>query len=331
MKKTRGNYKKSRNPHANKRKYYTKEDTFISRIASILEMPKGEIKNLFSQRAITAIRLNSLKGNPEETLKALEEREYELEPIPWAKDVYFVLNKDKAEVSQTEEYQDGKFYIQNPSSILASIVLDPQERDTILDMCAAPGSKTTHIAQLTNNKAKILANDTDLQRVGSLRNVLRQFGAKSAKPTLSDGSEFGKKYPNYFDKILLDAPCSGEGMIYFPSQNPLRFWSIKKVKRMAYTQKELIESAFRSLKPGGTMVYSTCTLEPEENEAVVTHLLDSFTNAKLLDIDVEVEGGLPGIEYWSGHQYHRDIKKTLRILPSKEMMGFYIAKIYKSA
>jgi 16S rRNA (cytosine1407-C5)-methyltransferase len=325
---TRHNYKKPRKRPVEKRKFYTKENIFISRLASILKMPKWKIKPLFSQRAITTIRLNSLKGDPKKTKKLLEKRGYELEPVKWAKDVYFVLNKDKKEVSKIREYEDGLFYIQNLSSILAALVLEPEQNDKVLDMCAAPGSKTTHIAQLTNNKAEIVANDSEVQRLGSLQNVLYQFGARSAKTALNDGEVFGSKYPNMFDKILLDAPCSGEGMIYFPGEKPLRFWSIKKIKASAYTQRKLIESAFKSLKPGGTLVYSTCTLEPEENEGVVTHLLNSFTNAKLEDINIDVNAE-QGIQRWSGNSYHRDIDKTIRILPSPEMMGFYIAKIKK--
>ncbi len=330
MKRTRNNYKKPRNPvHTKKEHYYTKDDIFFSRIASILRIPKNKVKDIFSQRSITTIRLNSLKEKPERTKRALEAKGYELEAIPWAKDVYFVLNRDKAEVSQTKNYQNGDFYIQNLSSILATVVLDPKQGKTILDMCAAPGSKTTHIAQMIDNKGVVLANDTEIQRLNSLKNVIAQFGAKCAKPTLSDGADFGKKYPNYFDQILLDAPCSGEGMIYFPGQKPLRFWNIKKIKKCSYIQRDLIESAFKALKPGGTMVYSTCTLEPEENEGIVSYLLDNYTNAKLLDIDIEVKA-MKGIPKWSGNVYHRDIEKTMRILPSKEMMGFYIAKIYKS-
>lgn len=330
-KRTRNNYKRSRNPsHESKDKYYTKNDIFISRMASILQVPKGKVRSMFSQRTITTIRLNSLKGDMQRTKRILEKKGLELKSIPWVDDVYFVLNRDKKEVARMDEYEEGKFYIQNLSSILASVVLDPQEGEKILDMCAAPGSKTTHIAQMTENNSEIIANDSEVQRLGSLHNVLHQFGAKSAKTSLNDGGDLGKKFPNMFDRVLLDAPCSGEGMIYFPGEKPLRFWSIKKVKRSAYIQRALIESAFRTLKPGGTLVYSTCTLEPEENEGVVTHLLDSFTNASLEEIDVDVYAK-KGVQRWSGHAYHRDIEKTMRILPSREMMGFYIAKIKKTA
>ncbi len=338
--KLRTNFKKRRTPsfgQPKEEKYFTKEDIFISRMASILRISKREILPLFSQRTRTTIRLNSISQRPSLTLKKLESYGHELEEIKWAPNTYFVNNKDKSEISQTQEYRDGAFYIQNLSSILDTLILDPKEGEKILDMCAAPGSKTTHIADLVNNNANILANEVDLSRSNSLRNVVEQFGAKSVKVTLSDGREFGKKYPDYFDKILLDAPCSGEGMIYMKGMKPLRFWSIKKVKSMSTVQGELIESAFRTLKTGGTLVYSTCTLEPEENEGIVTELLDRHKNAKVVDIDIVNTDGfkdfkkfvLPGITHWSGKTYDPSVKKSIRIIPSPEMMGFYVAKIVK--
>jgi 16S rRNA (cytosine1407-C5)-methyltransferase len=325
---------RSRKPQTTKKVFFTKENLFISRIASILMVPKPRVVGIFSSRAITTIRLNPLKGNVEETKKALEAKNYQMQAIPWAANTYFVLNHDKSEVSQTVEYQDGKFYIQNLSSILDALVLDPQEGENVLDMCAAPGSKTTHIAALMNNKGKILANDIDMSRVSSLKNVLYQFGAKNAKATYSDATEFGKKYPEYFDRVLLDAPCSGEGMIYMNSMKPLRFWGLDKIKRCSFLQKDLIISAFRTLKTGGTLVYSTCTLEPEENEGVVTFLLEHFPNATIEDINIDLAGEKgftsKGITKWSGNTYDPTVKKTLRVIPNSKMMGFYIAKIKKN-
>lgn len=340
-KRKRSSYKNKREAFTNRPvrdKFFTKEDVFVSRLASILMLPKGKIPWIFSQRPITTIRLNSLMGDIEETKKELKRKGYVLEEIPWAKDTYFVPNKNKDEASQTEEYHDGKYYIQNLSSILATLVLDPKEGENILDMCAAPGSKTTHIADLTYNKANIIANDIDVSRSSDLQNVLEQFGAK-AKVTLSDAKEFGKNYPVYFDKVLLDAPCSGEGLIYFKGPKPLRYWSMDKVKRSVFVQKDLITSAFKTLKHGKYMVYSTCTLEPEENEGTLTYLLNTFPNAKIEKIDLvdeilkaspELNTYIkPGIKKWSGNLYNPQVKNAIRIIPNKMMMGFFIAKISK--
>lgn len=339
-KRKRSSYKNKRQAFTNrpvKDKFYTKEDVFISRLASILMVPKGKVPWIFSQRPITTIRLNPLKADTKETKDSLIRKGYILKEITWAKDTYFVENKDKSAVAQSEEYNDGKYYIQNLSSILTTIILDPQKNETILDMCAAPGSKTTHIAALTNNKATIVANDSSLERMTDLQNVVKQFGAE-VKVTLSDAKDFGKQYPIYFDKVLLDAPCSGEGLIYFRGPKPLRFWSMDKVKRSVMTQKDLITSAFKSLKHGKYMIYSTCTLEPDENEGVLTYLLNNFPNARIEKIDIDKiikdEPALkeyikPGIVKWSGNIYNMGVKNAIRVIPNKMMMGFFIAKISK--
>jgi len=336
MKNKRSNYKKPRrskysyNKPKEEREFYTKENIFVSRMASILLLPKSKIVPLFSQRTKTTIRFNPLREDVGKTRDSLIRSGYDLEQIPWEENTYFVLNKDKNEVSQSRKYDEGKFYIQNLSSILATVLLEPKEGEKILDMCAAPGSKTTHIAALTNNRAEIIANDSEISRVNSLNRVVDQFGVKNCKVTLSDGEDFGKKYPVSFDKVLLDAPCSGEGMIYMRGPKPLRFWGIQKINRYSQIQKRLIESAFLTLKHSGVMIYSTCTLEPEENEGVVTYLLEKYPNARIEEINLHQRiKHEKGITKWSGNKYHSDVKKTIRIIPSSEMMGFYIAEIFK--
>ncbi len=338
VKKThRKNFKKTRGQTFD-RKFYSKEDIFLSRMASIMKLSLGETKHIFYQRARTTIRLNPLMGSVKKTLRILTETKgWELQEIKGFKNVYFVNNKDKKEVSQTDEYRDGKFYIQDLASILAVYVLDPKEGETILDMCAAPGSKTTLISALTNNNVKIVANDLDIPRIGKLNNVIHQFGAKGIKVTNIDGKIFGKMYPDHFDKVLLDAPCSGEGRIYLAGPKPLRLWSIKRVNVLVNVQKDLLDSAFRTLKKGGTLIYSTCTLEPDENENVVTDLLSKYDNAKIEDIEFVnyleplINDNLKtGITKWSGNIYHPDLVKSLRTIPAPEMMGFFIVKITKT-
>jgi 16S rRNA (cytosine1407-C5)-methyltransferase len=333
----RKNYKKPRNK-SQQRKYYTKEDIFLSRMASILQISKGEVKHLFFQRARTTIRLNNLKGQPKEIYKLLTKTKgWKLQEIKNVKDTYFVNNRDKSEIADIDEYKDGKFYIQNLSSILSIHILNPQPKESILDLAAAPGSKTTLISSLTNNQAKITANDIDVQRISKLNNVLYQFGAKNVEVINKDGALLGKIYPNHYDKVLLDAPCSGEGRIYFGGKKSLRFWSIKMVNAMVKKQRDLIDSAFRGLKVDGTLIYSTCTLEPDENEGVVTYLLNRYDNARMESIDFvdKLEPLLKdkitdGITKWSGNTYHQEVAKSVRIIPSPEMMGFYIAKITKT-
>lgn len=331
MKKKRSNYKQPRGERKKgKRKYYTKEDIFISRMASILLKPKSRIKSLFSQKSVTTIRLNPLRENPEKIKKSLIQKGYELEKISWAKNTYLVLNKSKHKVSESYEYEEGKIYIQNLSTILQSILLEPKEGERILDMSAGSGDHTTHLAALTDDKAEIIASESEIPAVSSLNNTLNRLGINNCNVVLNDGVDFGKDYPITFDKVLLNAPSSEEGKIYFKDTQVLRAWNIQKTKKYSYIQKDLIEEAFLTLKHGSFMIYSTFTLEPEENEGAVTHLLEKYPNARLeeMKIDKRIEHS-KGITKWSGNTYHQSVKKSIRILPSERMFGCYIAKIFK--
>jgi len=330
IKNKKKNFKKTK-------KYYYKTDIFISRMASILKIPHKKTKELFYQRIVSVIRLNDLLDDPQKIFKVLEEKNLDLKEVPWSKHTYIVKNKDKSELSKMQEYAKSLFYIQNLSSQLPPIILNPSPEDTILDMCAAPGSKTTQLASLMNNKGLIIANDDNYKRVHKMSKVLEKFGVKNTQINFAGGEELDAQFENYFDKVLLDAPCSGEGMIYLGAPKPLRFWSIKRTKEMSKIQKELIKSAFRCLKPGGEMVYATCTLSPNENESVVTHLMHEFKQAQLEEIELIKQDSFKeykpfvkrGLKEWNEEFFHPDIDKTMRIIPGKTMMGFYIALIKK--
>ncbi len=320
-----------------KERFFTKQDIFASRMASILMVPTKSIIPMFSQRILSIIRLNNLADEPSKILHLLRSKGLELDKVGWSPDTYIVLNSDKSDLGEMHEYKRGLFYIQNLSSMLPVVELGPQQGEKILDMCAAPGSKTTMICSMVNDNAEIVANEEDFRRLSKLQNVLRQFHCKNVGISQNDGSLIGKVTPDHYNKVLLDAPCSGEGLIYLKGENPLRFWSIKKVKVMRRIQEELILSAFDSLKKGGTLIYSTCTLEPEENEVVVSFLLNMRSNSKVLPIETVATEAFsdykkittPGITKWSGNSYSSDLKLAVRILPSELMQGFFVAKITK--
>lgn len=321
-----------------KKGFYTKKDLFLSRMASIMQVSPKMARSFFSQRAVSAIRLNNLASNPAKIKATLEEKGLDLRKVPWSPYTYIVVNRDKSQLGKMDAYHKGLFYIQNLASMVPVIILDPQPGEKILDMTAAPGSKTSMIAALTGNRADIIANDNSYERAKNMDRMLKEFHVQNYKVTVSDGVKYGKKLANEFDRVLLDAPCSGEGLVYLQSDNPLRFWSIRKVKRMVKIQRELILSAYKALKPGGVLVYSTCTLEPEENEGVISHLLERYPDAKLENIGLD---NLPefadykkhterGIRKWSGMEFNKDSGRSIRIIPSKTMQGFYIAKITKA-
>jgi NOL1/NOP2/sun family putative RNA methylase len=320
-----------------RKKYFTKVDVFLSRMASIMRVPTGVAMKMFSDRAVTTIRLNTLAQEARRTLGQLKKMGAVIEEVPWLEDTYLVKNLDKSDLAVTQMYKFGFFYIQNLSSMIPAVVLDPKPDEVILDMCASPGSKTTQMAAMLKNKGSIIANELDSKRVEKLQNVLEMFNVKNTKVRQGKGEAIGSREEGHYDKVLLDAPCSGEGLIYLKGEKPLRFWNVKKVNVMSKLQKELILSAFKALKKGGTLVYSTCTLEPEENEGVITELLETQHSAKLVEIDLfnsnefkEYKTNVKrGIVSWNDEKYSNHVSKTYRILPSGKMMAFYVAKIVK--
>jgi NOL1/NOP2/sun family putative RNA methylase len=213
--------------------------------------------------------------------------------------------------------------------MIPPLVLEPKETDVVLDIAASPGSKTTQLAALMNNKGILVANDYQTQRMKPLSINVQRCGITNCVITLMQGQWF-KRSNIEFDKILVDAPCSGTGTIR-KSLKTLRIWNPNMVRRLAGTQKQLIETAFNILKPNGTLVYSTCSNEPEENEAVIDFLLSKYENAKVEEIGLNsIKRSEPILEF-DNNKYNEEVKKCLRIWPQdNDTEGFFVTKIKKS-
>ncbi|GAA5187835.1 16S rRNA (cytosine(1407)-C(5))-methyltransferase RsmF [Ferrimonas gelatinilytica] len=245
---------------------------FLDSIAAILP-PQLELDDFIaiSQTPLRrSIRVNTLKIGVEEFVQRMEGKGWHLEPIPWC-DEGFWLNWDKpgAQLGNTPEHLAGLFYIQEASSMMppnALFALAGQPQ-TVLDVASAPGSKTSQMAARMNNQGVLIANEYSSSRLKSLHANLQRLGIRNVALTHFDGKVFGPTLPERFDAILLDAPCSGEGTVRKDPQ-AMANWSFDAIEQIAAVQKTLIESAFTALKPGGTLVYSTCTLLAEENQAV---------------------------------------------------------------
>ncbi len=266
-----------------------------------------------------AIRINTLKISEKDCVKRLREKDVTLKKIDFLKTGYFA--DAEFTLASMPEYLQGYFYIQEAASQLPAEILNPREKDTVIDMCASPGSKTTHIAQQMNNKGVLIALDLGA-RINKLKNNLQRLGIKNCIVYNQDARFFEYKA----DKILLDAPCSGN---YTVEDNWYEKRNIDDIKSCARTQKELLSKAIKNLKPGGILVYSTCSLEPEENEFVVDWALSRF-DVKLEKIKIGV--GDRGITKFKNEniELSEELKKTVRLWPSKTgTQGFYIAKLRK--
>ena len=226
---------------------------------------------------------------------------------------------------------DGHLYIQNLASQWTVHVLAPQPGETILDLAAAPGGKTTDIAARMQNTGVLSAVEAVRPRFFKLRANLEACGVAIAKTYLMDGRAVGRKTPSRFDRILLDAPCSSEARIKPGEPKSWEHWSLRKIKEASRKQRGLILSAYAALKPGGALVYSTCSFAPEENEAVVAHLLEKCPEAHVINTALPLDNVQPGLLEWEKMTFPEAISRTTRILPNPHMHGFFIATILKPA
>ncbi|MFC1696828.1 NOL1/NOP2/sun family putative RNA methylase [Nanoarchaeota archaeon] len=275
-----------------------------------------------------SIRINTIKADPKDVIQRLEKQGWIFTKIPWCNIGYWIDHiEGRRDIGSTKEHTLGYFYVQEAASMIPPLVLDPKPDETILDMAAAPGSKTTQIASMMKNKGILLANDYKGARLAPLGINIQRCGITNIVLTLMDGHYFSQSNIQ-FDKVLVDAPCSGTGTIR-KSLKTLNIWNPKMIRRLSATQKKLLKTAFTITKPGGTIVYSTCSCEPDENEAVVSWLLDQFDNAKIEKIDLELNRSPPIMEF-EGQKYNPQVKNCLRLWPQdNDTEGFFVTKISK--
>lgn len=270
----------------------------------------------------TTLRVNTIKSNVQEVMNILKQNGIKFERVPWYKDALILKNATEKQIQKLEIYEEGIIYLQSLSSMVPPLVLQPEKNEKVLDLTAAPGSKTTQMAAMMQNSGYILANELDALRCERLSYNINKQGAKIVEVNNGRGEIIGKQYERYFDKVLLDAPCSGEGRFLATDARTYRNWSERTVKELVKLQKKLLKSAYQALKPGGEMVYSTCTLNREENEMILEWAIQEL-EIELLDIELTIKNTVPAISENS------EVKKALRILPSKETEGFFVAKLKK--
>ena len=277
----------------------------------------------------TTLRVNTIKSNIQEVMNILKQNAIKFDRVSWYNDALILKNCSEKQIQKLEIYEKGCIYLQSLSSMIPPLVLNPRENEKVLDLTAAPGSKTTQMAAMMNNKGYILANELDGLRCERLKYNVEKQGAKIVEVNNGRGESIGKQYENYFDKVLLDAPCSGEGRFLATDARTYRSWSEKTVKELAKLQKKLLKSAYLALKPGGEMVYSTCTLNREENEEILEWACNEL-DIEIIDIEAKIAKDASAIKnIVPAVSDKTEIKKALRILPSKETEGFFVARLRK--
>jgi len=207
----------------------------------------------------------------------------------------------------------------------------PEAGEDILDVCSSPGGKAAHIAALTANGARLHVNDGIKSRLKKLQEVVELMSIDIVEMTDIQGQYLDKFLDGDFDRILLDAQCSGEGMADLSRPDALKFWTPDRIEKMSRLQQRMLVAAFKKLRPGGVLIYSTCTIAPEENEAPVDHLVRHNADAVIEPIGVEVPEGRPGLAKWQGRSYHPDLRHAMRVVPSDFLEAFFVCRIRKTA
>ena len=273
-----------------------------------------------------SIRVNTLKISVADFLALVSPYHWQLTPVPWCEEGFWIEREDEASLplGSTAEHLSGLFYIQEASSMLpvAALFAEGNTPERVMDVAAAPGSKTTQIAARMANRGAILANEFSASRVKVLHANISRCGIQNVALTHFDGRVFGAALPEAFDAILLDAPCSGEGVVR-KDPDALKNWSVESNLDIAATQRELIDSAFHALRPGGTLVYSTCTLNRDENEDVCLWLKAQYPDA------VEF---LPLNDLFASAEDAITPEGFLHVFPQiYDCEGFFVARLRKTA
>lgn len=281
----------------------------------------------------TGLRLNPLKL-PENTGKAAEHlAAFHLRPVPWAQPYGFCFGTETARPGKSPLHEAGLFYIQEPSAMAAAALSRTEPGEKILDLCAAPGGKSTQLAGMLEGKGLLVSNEINPGRAKILSQNIERMGVRNAVVTCEDSGKLAEWFGAFFDRVIVDAPCSGEGMFRKEPQ-ALAMWSPANVKSCAARQSEILDNAAVMLKSGGTLVYSTCTFAPEEDEENVAAFLTrhpGFSPAELTDVPEKTEPGscLSEMRRWGF--VPGSVPGTIRLWPHRvEGEGHFIAILQKS-
>lgn len=271
-----------------------------------------------------SIRVNTLKIGVKECIKRLSKKGFKFTKIPWC-NTGFVVNKSRYSIGATTEYLLGYYYIQDPSSMAPATELNPTKEDLVLDMNAAPGGKTTHLAQLMKNSGAIIAVDKNQEKLRELKRNIERCGVENVITINMDATKI-EKLNLKFDKILLDVTCTGEGTI---RKNPQRkkTLQIKDFQHYSNIQNTLLKTASKVIKKGGILLYATCAMSPEENEMQIEYAVEEL-GFKVLPI--RTKQASKGMTRFFGEEHKAYLSKTGRFYPHiHDTQGFFMAKLKK--
>jgi NOL1/NOP2/sun family putative RNA methylase len=305
-------------------------EAFLKRMEQILGTDFNAFLASYEATRIYGLRNNTLKASRAEFL---ELSPFQLSPIPWVEEGFYYDEEDRP--GKHPFYHAGLYYMQEPSAMAPVELLQIQPGDRVLDLCAAPGGKSTQIAAKLQHQGLLVSNDNQAERQKVVVKNLALFGVRNAIVTVAEPEALAVSFPHFFNKILIDAPCSGEGM-FRKDDTMISSWDTHSVGKCSLMQKTILDAAVLLLEPGGRIVYSTCTFSPEENEATIARFLDGHPEFKVERIQ-NAYGWASGRSDWiHGEKWHSNesfkpesveaVEGTVRLWPHLlQGEGHYIA------
>ncbi|HPO06087.1 MAG TPA: RsmB/NOP family class I SAM-dependent RNA methyltransferase [Candidatus Gracilibacteria bacterium] len=281
----------------------------------------------FETKRPSSARLNTIKSNSASLENEWQELGIKYQKIDQIQNAY-LLDENGIRIAHTPGFLAGHFYLQSLSSQLPALVLDPQKGEKILDMTAAPGSKTSQIAALMQNQGQIVANELSKIRYDKLVFTIKNQGVKIAKTRKGDGRELASIYPSYFDRILLDAPCSAIGRIQIDKPKSYQFWQADTSPKNANLQLELLNTAAQCLKANGILVYSTCTLSHLENEGAISQFLTNHPDFTILPLGLDYPFVSPPDSTYL--KQFPALRQGGYLFPNNQQEGFFVIKMQKA-
>jgi 16S rRNA (cytosine1407-C5)-methyltransferase len=312
---------------------------FVERLGRIVPPERlGAVLATFERPQAVGFHVNTLRAEPAVVWARLAEAGIEAAPVAGVAGAFAVPAERRAALLASPLYAEGLLYVQNVASQLPALALDPRPGERVLDLCAAPGSKTRQLVLLMRDEGEVVAVEKVRARFYRLRANLADQGATCVRPVLGSGTAYWHRAPETFDRVLLDAPCSTEGRFRADDPETTRYWSPRKVKEMQAKQRKLLFGAVQALRPGGTLVYSTCTFAPEENEAVLDRALRLFGDAlEVVDAGLPATGPVagavqPALAAWDGRAFDPQVAHARRVLPDAGglLEGFFVARLRKT-
>lgn len=301
-------------------------EKFKSRMESLLKEEWQELLSAWERSAYQGLRVNTLKISTEEFKTKAP---FQLEPVPWANESFYITSKERP--AKHPYYQAGLFYLQEPSAMAPVVCLGIEPGDRVLDLCAAPGGKSTQIAARLAGKGLLVSNDNNSDRVKALIWNLEHWGASNVVVANEEPERLAGYFTQYFNKILVDAPCSGEGM-FRKDERAVKSWEEYSSQNCSVLQKEILSTASTMLCPGGKLLYSTCTFSPEENEEIIANFLENHPEYTLEELPCDFGWAL-GRPDWiaGGEDINDELYKARRLWPHKiKGEGHFMALLKKN-